>query len=514
MRHSISMILLSAGIVLSLAGCQKDHAKTSELSGKAVRFAVSSKSAATRTAFSGEGTVAGTDEFGRNILSWERIDWKVGDQVMIASDEAIVYETPSVRNAVYTVESFTATDENKVSEARVEEMDSEDELFFTSADSYTFWGVYPAAVGDGATLETGKVNYALSASQAPAGNPETITKDGKNLTVLQPDMTQAVLLAKAANVTTESVVLDFYPGFTTFEFTLLAKEDVEISLGKVVFSSSSDLAGNVAATINTGAGNNAYTYSSTGKEITFTFPANTTISKTEYLTFTFFALPQKVEGLTMAFYDPAGNLINKGSLKKGGADIEFAGSMKHCLRGVALKSGWEFSVLNFAFTTLWEDVSFDPVSSQAYPQSTQFQISGDVDNIYDDLGGEKRLRQCWVFNKADGVATVTFKVMLPKGGTWKVVPQAVNEGDLDAFIITPSTLTGSIGNDGTTRVTFTIKPAEGKYNPETGSPYIIFFKTYVTNANGTDEFSLDSETQLYDMRGYHYFILNTTNPEI
>ncbi len=180
------MILLSAGIVLSLAGCQKDHAKTSELSGKAVRFAVSSKSAATRTAFSGEGTVTGTDEFGRNILSWERIDWKVGDQVMIASDEAIVYETPSVRNAVYTVESFTATDANKVSEARVEEMDSEDELFFTSADSYTFWGVYPAAVGDGATLETGMVNYALSASQAPAGTPETITKDGKNLTRRRP----------------------------------------------------------------------------------------------------------------------------------------------------------------------------------------------------------------------------------------------------------------------------------------------------------------------------------------
>lgn len=484
MRHSISMILLSAGIVLSLAGCQKDHAKTSELSGKAVRFAVSSKSAATRTAFSGEGTVTGTDEFGRNILSWERIDWQVGDQVMIASDEAIVYETPSVRNAVYTVESFTATDENKFSEARVEEMDSEDELFFTSADSYTFWGVYPAAVGDGATLETGKVNYALSASQAPAGTPETITKDGKTLTVLQPDMTQAVLLAKAANVTTESVVLDFYPGFTTFEFTLLAKEDVEISLGKVVFSSSSDLAGNVAATINTGAGNNAYTYSSTGKEITFTFPANTTISKTEYLTFTFFALPQKVEGLTMAFYDANNNLINKGTLKQGNADIEFAGSMKHCLRGVALKSGWEFS----SITLNLQAIDWDPVtkSTDDYLQASQFEITGDATE-------DTSTRQLWHVTAGEKFQ-ISYKVFLPVGGTWSIVPA----GDTESFTITGTT-TGTVA-DGGTRVTLEITPKTGSSGKQ------LHFNTYVT-ADGV-QYNLDSETQLYDIRGYHIFKVN------
>ena len=35
----------------------------------------------------------------------------------------------------------------------------------------------------------------------------------------------------------------------------------------------------------------------------------------------------------------------------------------------------------------------------------------------------------------------------------------------------------------------------------------LFFKTYVIDTNGMRQ-SLDSETQLYDMRGYHYFMVN------
>ena len=485
MNHSISMILLSAGIVLSLAGCQKDHTGASPLSGKAVRFAASSKSVETRTAFSGEGTVTDTDEFGRNILSWERIDWEVGNQVMIASDEAILYETPSVRNAVYTVESVTAVEDGKVSEARVEELDSEDELFFTSADSYTFWGVYPATVGDGATLETGKVNYALSASQEAAGTPETKTNEGrtKTLTILKPAMDQAVMLAKAENVTTEKVDLEFYPAFTTFEFTLLAKENVEIPLGKVVFSSNSDIAGSVAATIGAG-GNNEYTYSSTGKEITFTFPDNTVITKTEYLTFTFFALPQKVEGLTMAFYDPDDNLINRGSLKQNGADIDFAACKKHSLRGVAVKSGWEFS----SITLNLEAIDWVPVTKDTddYLQASQFEITGAATE-------DSNTRQLWHVEEGNSFK-ISYKVFLPVGGTWSIVPA----GDTDQFTITGDT-SGSVVNGGT-RITLEITPKTGS----TGKK--LHFNTYVT-AGGV-QYNLDSETQLYDIRGYHYFLVD------
>ena len=52
---------------------------------------------------------------------------------------------------------------------------------------------------------------------------------------------------------------------------------------------------------------------------------------------------------------------------------------------------------------------------------------------------------------------------------------------------------------GTTYITITISTT-------TTAVKTIYFKTGVSD--GTTNFSLDSETQLYDMRGYHYFIAN------
>lgn len=552
MRHSISMILLSAGVVLSLAGCQKDPSKN-YLSGKAVRFSASSASAETRTAFSGEGTqktqtdennqtVGMTDEFGRKILTWERIDWKSGDQVMIASDNAKVLNSEQ-NFATYKVESVsTPESDNNVSEARVEEMDGDKELFFTDADSYTFWAVYPASAGVGSTLAGGTVDFTISNPEI--AKTETITKGDKTLTVLQPKMDQALMLAKKENVTSETVDLEFYPAFTAFEFTLSTKEDDDLPVKTLVLSSgtTSPLAGTVTATLKSGAtsgkGNSTYTVTKTGDgTLTYTFPDNTVISNTKYLTFTVFAPPQDVKGLTMKFSLGAdGNNVQEGTLKYNGEDITFAGCKKHSLRGIAVKSGWEFKILNLTGDPdEWTDVDLDDVDNADYPEATQFEVSGANNGRYYSTAyvtvsdkDNKDDRQKWLM-KNDATVTVKFKIMSPDGWNWLVVPC----GDVTAFTITSNmegnALTGPVSNTKTvgdetiattTNVIFYITAK----NPEDTATHELYFKTYVVDPNSgvvdqdTGEvdpdtltmYSLDSETQLLEMRGYHYFYLNKT----
>lgn len=79
MKKTTSLFLLSAGILLSLAGCQKGT-ETNGNEGRAVRFGAVTGVPGTRTAYSGI-----VDEATKK----ERIDWVAGDKVMIASDKAV-----------------------------------------------------------------------------------------------------------------------------------------------------------------------------------------------------------------------------------------------------------------------------------------------------------------------------------------------------------------------------------------------------------------------------------------
>ena len=142
-------------------------------------------------------------------------------------------------------------------------------------------------------------------------------------------------------------------------------------------------------------------------------------------------------------------------------------------------------------------------TSDTQPQAGQFNVSSNVSNVYQlhpDKNGSKALRQTWVLGSE--TATVTFKVFSPAGGTWEIVPQ----GDTDKFTVTGA-LSGHIntrteeGTSGATVVSFTVSPDGAAAGDR------IWFKTYVyTGADKTGtKFSMDSETQLYDIRGYHFF---------
>ena len=532
MRHSIFMILLSAGIVLSLAGCQKGNTP-GDMAGKAVKFGAASGSIGTRTSFTGDGTQqtgAAVDAFGRKYLSHERINWTVGDQIMIASDYAKIPGTET-KYATYTVASMTESGEKSL--ATLEEKDGSEELFFQDGvDSYKFWGIYPASAGNGAKLVNAQAEYSVSAAQAPVGDPvttnHTIDSKAVTLTTLTPDMTGAVMLAAAENQTSQKVDMEFYPGFTAFEFTLNAR-DTEVGLSELVLTTAEgqSLAGSVAAAIVKG-GNSTFTCTyPTDKKVTYTFPSNTVISPTKYLTFTVFALPKTIEGLVLEFHMSDGT-VTKATLKYNDGPISFDGVKKHCLRGIAVPGGWKFLWLDIDVME-WKEVSSTQSNSEGGVQSTQFAVDG-ADNLRDlkdaaipSTGltddevkalknANKDYRQCWVFAPGETVS-FTYKIMMPTttseaAGTWGIE----KFGDTAAFNVTVTSSAGAVGTSG------------NKYSgalANSGSTYItvsitstatalktLYFKTTVSD--GTSTFSLDSETQLYDMRGYHYFIVNGT----
>ena len=533
MRKNATILLLLAGIVLTLAGCQKGTTP-SDLTGKAVRFAATSESLSTRTSFTGAGTQDGDkiDEFNRLYLTHERINWKEGDQVMIASDNATVPNSnPTMKYATYTVASFTE-DGNK-SYATLEEKAETEELYFTDEETYKFWGIYPASFGDGSKLVNAQASYAISGSQAPDTNAEPTTTtvtvgEGadavtKNLKTFAADMSQAVMLAAAEGQTAQNVDMEFYPGFTAFEFTLNSAY-ADIILHDIVLkpaSASKSLAGSVDAEIKKEKGSTfAITYPE-AKELTYTFPEGTTITKTDYVTFTVFAVPETIEGLTLVFHlgeDGSEEQTATLKMREGNEtkDISFTGCKKHYLRGIAVKGGWNFKYLTLDIDVMdWVDLE-TTISSGEGVQSTQFNIKGadnlrelkdaavDADSSLSPTQKEeakeanKAYRQWWVF-PAGNTVTVTYKIMMPLVGTWKVEPL----GDTDAFSVTSSTgsLSGNLAGASATATYITLTITSNATDKKS-----LYLKTTVTS--GGETYNLDSETQLYDMRGYHYFIVN------
>ena len=330
MSKKTTILLLSAGILLSLAGCQKGT--LTNQSGQAIRFGAVT-SAPTRTSYSGEGTA---DPDNADRLSWERIDWVADDQIMIASDKALSRDNVNY-SAVYRVIAPSKKNAD-VSQASIVNDEGKGLVWGDDAnEEYTFWGVYPAAVGD-KNLEDGKATFSIAASQS-AGS------DGK------PDMSQAVMLAMitGAKPNDKSVDLQFYPAYTAFEFVLKAA-NTEVNLTKVELVSSSKLVGTVTATLAEGTQNNsagkpigASAFSAStdaGTVLTFTFPANTKVTKDTELTFTVFALPVDVVGLKLKFYTSDTDYQSATLKSKTDGDkITFDACRKHKVYGLAIPDG-------------------------------------------------------------------------------------------------------------------------------------------------------------------------------
>ena len=359
-------------------------------------------------------------------------------------------------------------------------------------------------------------------------------------------MTAVGASAQPASDGKTNIKLNFYPAFTAFEISM--KSDVEVKDAVTLTQFELLVADDAPATAKALAGAFKITYNGTtetdktiactgtGKAITYTFPEETTVSKDDDLNFTVFALPQDLQYLMMRFTLGDGTTrslrlkygkdvtIGNETHKKG-EYVTFAGCKKHRINGLVMPG----NLFNFKMITLdpvaddWIEV---PITSDTdnVPEATQFVVTG-ANNGRDTTSGDpaqskipgrdaKEYRQYWLFN--DGATVhVTFKVLAPEGGTWSVVKAGANPESFTVTIPdgqggTSTDLSGSIAPKAqsgqapqTTVVTLTITNAE-----ITGNQAELILKTYVTDKNGVVTYSIDSETQLYDLRGHHHFILN------
>ena len=508
MKKALNFILLSAGIILSLTGCQKGT--EAENSDRIVRFSAST-GVATRTVYSGEVT-----------NNKERIDWVAGDKIVIWSDNATVRPegTPKIAGnnnlAEYVIANVRADGEKSV--ANIEDPAGNGLQFpVDNPTGSTFWGIYPASAVK-ATPTNNSVPFKIEAEQAIEKN--TVTTTANNYV---PDMEQAVLVAYVSGAKAGTAVdLPFYPAYTDFEFNITTKLTAPITIEAMEIVSEGTnptaMAGDFTATCTNGTW--AYTIAEKATNSVKAILPNgglTIDTDNPTLSLNVFALPQDLTNLRVIFYTSEGTK----SLKLTEADkttpISFAGTKKHVIDGLLLPIGWFFKYIDLDLKVLeWEAVDIDGVSAE-FPQATQFAVSGEgVKNGYTDInhstGDKDPYRQQWYFQTGQ-TATVFFKVMLPVNGTWKLEPVGgteENPGTLDSGfqfknVYTEATgdaaLTGAIGSDGNTSVKIEIT--------YTGSGQASFFFHSYVISNG-EQINIDSETQIYDRgRGYHTFFVNS-----
>ena len=201
MRNIAKVTLLSAGILLSLTGCQKG---TTVNRGKNVTFKASTKTYETRTAFG--------DVVTENNLNYQRIDWVEGDKILVWSDNAVVkdelthpsFSSNNTHIATYSITNVRA--EGRKSVANIADLNGRGLQYLDDEDTkYAFWGLYPAGAVTGNPSVNNSTEFTLMDAQSG----------------VEPDMNQAFMTAVALNTTADSPVeLQFYPAFTTFEFDL------------------------------------------------------------------------------------------------------------------------------------------------------------------------------------------------------------------------------------------------------------------------------------------------------
>ena len=539
MRNKSLVLLLIAGAILSLTGCEKDPAANGKSGSIKLSFATGAPQ--TKTEYSGQGAKAdGTATTNYDEVAWERINWIEGDLLLVWSDNAVNKKTGS-NYAKYTVGGATAKDNTAAHGEKTESwspavaLDTEDELFYDgSSTSYNFWGMYPYAAPEVLTAAT-------AASYKPTFTiPSSQSKKSASGNVEKPNMNLAVMFAKAGSYTsTQDVQLRFYPAYTAYEFSLrldTSYPDNTLELNKIELVSIYDeeaqngivghrlSGGTVTATIAAG-GATSYDISGTPlNSVAYTFNG-ATLSKTQDLVFTVFALPEDVTGLKVNFY-VRGNTSNvpdrTAVLKKGSADITFEKCFKHRIKGIAYKDGWQFKlggqvldwIPNQVKTTFSENVQAKPFTIVGAIET------GNHEEAYDGYARYFQLRTLKM-DVQNPHFNVTFTPIAPLGGYWTLSPKSANvldaQGGTEGFDIrlwdgeeetTAGWSSGQIMNQ---TVTLHIYP---KADRDRSKEYRMIIQAYFSpNKSGDPSYSADSEIQ--DVHGdgrysYWTFVIPAT----
>ena len=536
----LSVCAAIAGAAL-LSGCSKGA--VIELGGEAIRFAATSGgSAATKTAY-------GLDNTAKTM---QALDWVDGDVITIASPQAVVQSggtNPAHASNYVVAVTKTGTAADVESKGTVSNQGPNGLMWLdtTPEGGYNFFAIYPES-GNGISLvpESGLVTATIPATQTlqtALSDKKTVGSgnDAISYTVYPPDMKYAFMTASKLAYTpptdaVPSVDLRFIPAFTAVEFNVSSKDNA-INLKNIgLYAASDNLAGDFTMTAGSLEG---VSVASPSKSVTMSLgEGGVDITKAAGATFTLFMVPVQNSGvLTMKFtedgvgtcthaltYATAGTDIGATTTHEAGDPVKFIAGHKYRINMLKLPSNrWNFKLLDLTGEAIeWTDVDVE-VENKDYPEATQFEVEGVNNGRYYTAADQtekvpgrdaKAFRQYWLLDK-DHPATVKFKVMSPVGFDWLVVPEGdveyyTIESDVDAEGYTAGGLRGPIltvpGTAATTNVILYISAKDASDTAE----HSLHFKTYVISKDDKIQYSLDTETQLYDFRGYHYFILNNS----
>jgi hypothetical protein len=427
MRTISKIVLLSAGVILSLTGCQKGNENDgNQASGKFVEFGAIAGAPGTRTEFSGVLTDG-----------WERINWVEGDQLLIWSDNAVNRAGQSGKSAIYDLINIQPN--GKESRAKIHRS-GEDGLVFLDDENtpYQFWGIYPANAISAAPA-AGELSYTIPATQT-AG-----------------DMNNGVQLAYASIAKQQHVDLHFKPAFTAFSFEVAAAvpmkingftmTSVERKNGANTFGPSV-LSGTVAAKVEEGADAWTYTVPAAGEgntsiSTTFATPfdlafENEGDTKTNEAKFVLFAVPADITSLTLLFdvtvdgkaetrkvsisYAKDGEGFAKGD------PVSFAGRKKHNIKNLVLPASVNHDVVLDFQVMPWND-SEDEVTYG--PDDIVNAVALEYASGAGRTTGGGRRRNNWFLDETNPIIAY-FSVFTPEEATWKIKVS----GATDKFTVT------------------------------------------------------------------------------
>lgn len=318
MRTRIAGILLLFAVLLLSCSKDSDH--------KTIRFrALTSGHPTTRTSFTGATATEGG-------VTRERVQWEVGDLIHIYCPQACLLDDENVHSSDYAVSEASASGSESI--ATIVPYAADNALQWGSGD-HLFYAVSPspatAGMADNMSIgpgeETGGVRVCCF---IPATQDLTWDDAGGNW-VGSPDMHYAYLYASATCPLASSVNLLFCPMYTAFEIQVDNSDYQDIHLESFSLSTAAD---RVAGWFGIDGVAGAETVSSASEEQVISIAIGKEVPKSSSLTFTFFALPQTLDQLTLSF---TGTEIHTRSLALKDADgfLQFAPGKKYKLSGLS-----------------------------------------------------------------------------------------------------------------------------------------------------------------------------------
>lgn len=351
MRTNKVIINIAAAAVclLGFSGCAKD------LSGLTIRFNARTRPEApvTKTTYSGETYNTGSK-------TYERIDWSDGDIIVLAMKNN---DTP-MASQEYSVHTISPQGVN--SKTDLVPYGAENGLTW-GAGTHDFWAGYPASkvtVGD----------HSLTAT-IPSSQVVTYNRKASNTVIFNSDMSNAFMVAGLQCMPeTSGINLDFYPGFTTFDFTVGANDNItiksfemETATYEAETSTSMPLAGPVTATFDplssmavsfapSGATSNTIGVAFHDDKNAAYNPVITTLTS---MNFKVFALPRDITGIRITFTLSDGTQKSL-RLKQSGNWITFPAAAKINITGILVPGA------------VWY-INFD------YPRQEQWIVHSDIE---------------------------------------------------------------------------------------------------------------------------------------